>query len=105
MATLLRQLQTRVATVTEVVSKYNKQVLEKNKHYIADHPTVEKCQASVVTLIIVVFDLKRTSHARNQQQFFLLINRKIVLFYAGCCATSCCDPKPTEESMHRLIYA
>jgi len=46
MATLLRQLQTRVATVTEVVSKYNKQVLEKNKHYIADHPTVEKCQAS-----------------------------------------------------------
>jgi hypothetical protein len=69
MATLLRQLQTRVATVTEVVSKYNKQVLEKNKHYIADHPTVEKCQASVATLIIV-FDFKRTSHAGNQQQFF-----------------------------------
>ncbi|KAG0569068.1 hypothetical protein M758_6G059300 [Ceratodon purpureus] len=44
MAALIRQLQTRVATVTETVAKYNKRVLEKNKHYVADNPTIEKCQ-------------------------------------------------------------
>jgi len=48
MAALIKQLQSKVVVATEAVAKhgreYNKQLLEKNKRYIVEEPTVEKCQ-------------------------------------------------------------
>ena len=73
MAALIRQLQTRVATVTETVAKYNKRVLEKNKHYVADNPTIEKCQARAcyVQLCELVYKHTNLLPNRNLQLYFV----------------------------------
>lgn len=48
MASLMRQLQSKASVATDIATKrgtaYYKQVLEENKKYIQDPPTVQKCQ-------------------------------------------------------------
>lgn len=49
MASKIPQLQSKVNEVSQVVAKngasYYKLLMEQNKHYIQDPPTVEKCQS------------------------------------------------------------
>lgn len=48
MASLMRQLQSKASVATDIATKrgtaYYKQLLEENKKYIQDPPTVQKCQ-------------------------------------------------------------
>lgn len=48
MPTIVKQLQTKAVQIMHIVQKHGianyKQLLDKNKHYIANEPTVEKCQ-------------------------------------------------------------
>jgi F-type H+-transporting ATPase subunit g len=48
MASLMRQLQSKAAVATELAAKHGstfyKRLLEENKQYIQQEPTVQKCQ-------------------------------------------------------------
>ncbi|WVZ01198.1 hypothetical protein V8G54_027267 [Vigna mungo] len=95
MASKIPQLQSKVNEVSQVVAKngasYYKLLMEQNKHYIQDPPTVEKCQSLAKQLFytrLASIPLRYNSfwkeldHAKNMVKNWKDINRENVGFAA-----------------------